>query len=149
LSAPSIHQRIPPGRGRPSVVIRLGAWIAAIAALAALSILASITVVELSSGEARAINMAGALRMHSYAIQSAVGLDTTDVRRPRLTQKLNEFEARYTHPDLLRVIPATAEDPVRLAYEIVGKFWRTAGRPRAYCPFGPSGRHSPNGCSYR
>ncbi len=131
MSAPSIHQRIPPGRGRPSVVIRLGAWIAAIAALAALSILASITVVELSSGEARAINMAGALRMHSYAIQSAVGLDTKDVRRPRLTQKLNEFEARYTHPDLLRVIPATAEDPVRLAYEIVGNFWRTRFRPAA------------------
>ncbi len=51
--------------GRPSVVIRLGAWIATIAALAAVSILASIIVVERSSGEARAINMAGSLRMHS------------------------------------------------------------------------------------
>ncbi len=130
MSVPTIHQTIPPsGKGRPSVVIRLGAWIAAIATLAAISILASITVVELSSGEARAINMAGALRMHSYAIQSAVGLDTKDVRYPRLTQAMTEFEARYAHPDLLRVIPSSAEDPVRQAYEAVGDFWRTRFRP--------------------
>lgn len=129
MSAPSIRQRIPPGNGRPSVVIRLGGWIAAIATLAAISILASITVVELSSGEARAINMAGALRMHSYAIQSTVGLDTRDVRYPRLAQAMAEFEARYTHPDLLRIIPLSPDDPVRQSYESVGDFWRTRFRP--------------------
>lgn len=129
MSAPPKHQTIPSGNGRPSVVIRLGVWIAAIAALAAISILASITVVELSSGEARAINMAGALRMHSYAIQSAVGLDTKDIRYPRLAQAMTDFEARYAHPDLRRIIPAAADDPVRQAYEAVGDFWRTRFRP--------------------
>lgn len=129
MSAPSIRQRTPRGNGRPSVVIRLGGWIAAIATLAAISILASITVVELSSGEARAINMAGALRMHSYAIQSTVGLDTRDVRYPRLAQAMAEFEARYTHPDLLRIIPLSPDDPVRQSYESVGDFWRTRFRP--------------------
>ena len=129
MSAPSIRKRIFPGNGRPSVVIRLGGWIAAIASLAVISILASITVVELSSGEARAINMAGALRMHSYAIQSTVGLDTKDVHYPRLTQAMAEFEARYTHPDLLRIIPLSPDDPVRQAYESVGDFWRTRFRP--------------------
>ncbi|MDD2991662.1 MAG: histidine kinase [Zoogloea sp.] len=131
MSAPTIGQRNPPGAGRPSVVIRLGGWIAAIATLAAISILASITVVELSSGEARAINMAGALRMHSYAIQSAVGLDTGDVRYPLLAQAVTDFEARYTHPDLLRVIPVSSDDPVRQAYESVGNLWRNHFRPAA------------------
>lgn len=131
MSAPTIGQRNPPGAGRPSVVIRLGGWIAAIATLAAISILASITVVELSSGEARAINMAGALRMHSYAIQSAVGLDTGDVRYPLLAQAVTDFEARYTHPDLLRVIPVSSDDPVRQAYESVGDLWRNHFRPAA------------------
>lgn len=129
MSASSIHQKSSRGNGRPSVVIRLGGWIAAIATLAAISILASITVVELSSGEARAINMAGALRMHSYAVQSAVGLDTKDARYPRLAQAMAEFEARYAHPDLLRIIPLGADDPVRQAYESVGEFWRTRFRP--------------------
>lgn len=129
MSASSIHQKSSHGNGRPSVVIRLGGWIAAIATLAAISILASITVVELSSGEARAINMAGALRMHSYAVQSAVGLDTKDARYPRLAQAMAEFEARYAHPDLLRIIPLGADDPVRQAYESVGEFWRTRFRP--------------------
>ena len=124
LNASSAH-------GRPSVVIRLGAWIATIAALAAVSILASIIVVERSSGEARAINMAGSLRMHSYAIQSAVGLDIESDRPPRLTQALNEFEARYVHPDLLRVIPADGNSAVRLAYDAVGKTWKTRFRPTA------------------
>lgn len=131
MSAQTIGQRNPPGAGRPSVVIRLGGWIAAIATLAAISILASITVVELSSGEARAINMAGALRMHSYAIQSAVGLDTGDVRYPLLAQAVTDFEARYTHPDLLRVIPVSSDDPVRQAYESVGNLWRNHFRPAA------------------
>ncbi|MCK6392230.1 histidine kinase [Zoogloea sp.] len=129
MSASSIHQKSSHGNGRPSVVIRLGGWIAAIATLAAISILASITVVELSSGEARAINMAGALRMHSYAVQSAVGLDTKDARYPRLAKAMAEFEARYAHPDLLRIIPLGADDPVRQAYESVGEFWRTRFRP--------------------
>ncbi len=129
LSAPSKPQQILSKRGRPSVVVRLGAWIATIAALAAVSILASITVVERSSGEARAINMAGSLRMHSYAIQSAVGLDVEGGRDSRLIQALNEFEARYSHPDLLRVIPADRNNAVRQAYESVGQSWRTRFRP--------------------
>ena len=64
--------------GSPSVVLQLGAWIAAIAGLAVVSILASITVAELSSGEARAINLAGSLRMQSYVIRAAAG----PARRP-------------------------------------------------------------------
>lgn len=129
MNAPTKQPKKSSHHGHPSVVIRLGAWIAAIASLAALSILASITVVELSSGEARAINMAGSLRMHSYAIQSAVGLDIEDTHSPRLLQAMKEFEARYADPDLVRAIPADRTDPVRQAYDAVGELWQTRFRP--------------------
>ena len=120
-----------PRAGGPSVVKRLGIWIAAIALLAGLSILSSITVVELSSGEARAINMAGSLRMHSYAIQSAAGLAASGASTNRVREAVNEFEARYAHPDLVRAIPERSTDPVRIAYQAVGDFWRSQFRPLA------------------
>lgn len=120
----------PPGRtGTPSVVIRLGYWIAAIASLAALSIIISLSVADLSSGEARAINMAGSLRMHSYAIQSTVGLDQGLSPSSRLDQALTEFERRYTHPDLLKAIPSSGTHPVREAYDEIGTEWRDHYRP--------------------
>lgn len=120
----------PPGRtGTPSVVVRLGCWIAAIASLAALSIIISIIIADLSSGEARAINMAGSLRMHSYAIQSTVGLDEGESPAPRLEQALAEFERRYAHPDLLKAIPTTETHPIRQAYREIGTEWREHYRP--------------------
>lgn len=120
----------PPGRtGTPSVVLRLGRWIAAIASLAALSIIISLSVADLSSGEARAINMAGSLRMHSYAIQSTVGLDDGLSQASRLDQALAEFERRYIHPDLLKAIPSSGTHPVREAYDEIGTEWREHYRP--------------------
>lgn len=112
----------------PSVVRRLGLWIAAIACLAVVSIVASITVAELSSGEARAINLAGSLRMQSYVIGAAAG------RRDdpeRLAAALTEFEARYRSTDLTQVLPSRADDPVRRAYTIVGTTWQKHFRPVA------------------
>ena len=111
----------------PSVVVRLGAWIAAIASLAMVSILASITVAELSSGEARAINLAGSLRMQSYAIAAAVGQGDPDGVRTALAG----FERRYLDPDLVRVIPVAGDDKVRRAYAAVGEQWATHYRPAA------------------
>ena len=70
--SPTLAAEARHGPGGPSVVLRLGAWIAAIASLAMVSILASITVAELSSGEARAINLAGSLRMQSYLIDAII-----------------------------------------------------------------------------
>lgn len=125
----------PPSRrkpGSPSVVVRLGAWIAAIACLAVVSILASITVAELSSGEARAINLAGSLRMQSYVIQAAVGQRSEGQQGvPNLEQALADFEVRYRSPALVRAIPAGTGDPVRIAYTGVGEFWRERFRPAA------------------
>lgn len=112
--------------GAPSVVRRLGIWIAAIASLAAVSILASITVAELSSGEARAINLAGSLRMQSYVIGAAAGRRDDPAR---LTSALAEFDARYRSADLTQVIPSRPDDPVRRAYVTVGETWQQRFRP--------------------
>lgn len=115
--------------GSPSVVLQLGAWIAAIAGLAVVSILASITVAELSSGEARAINLAGSLRMQSYVIRAAAGPARQDPAS--LEQAVAEFELRYRSPELLNAIPGRAEHPVRLAYDAVGEWWVGHFQPAA------------------
>ena len=88
-----------PGPG-PSVVWRMGAWIAAIAGLAMVSILASITVAELSSGEARAINLAGSLRMQSYLIDAIVSGRDDPGNAQAIEDAFDEFEARYRAPAL-------------------------------------------------
>lgn len=111
------------GPGGPSVVLRLGAWIAAIASLAMVSILASITVAELSSGEARAINLAGSLRMQSYLIDAVVSSRDHAGNLQAMEQAFAEFEARYRNPELQRAIPRQAGDPVRTAYNDVGAWW--------------------------
>lgn len=136
MSSPHHPDEHPPHAGRkpgaPSVVLRLGAWIAAIACLAVVSILASITVAELSSGEARAINLAGSLRMQSYVIHAAVGQHGQGLRgAPNVEQALADFDGRYRNPALVRILPASADDPVRLAYEGVGEFWQARFRPSA------------------
>lgn len=118
--------------GGPSAVLRLGAWIAAIACLAVVSILASITVAELSSGEARAINLAGSLRMQSYVIHAAVGQHGQGLHgSPNFEQALADFDGRFRNPALVRILPSSADDPVRLAYEGVGAFWQERFRPSA------------------
>jgi len=111
------------------VVLRLGAWIAAIASLAMVSILASITVAELSSGEARAINLAGSLRMQSYLIDAIISSRDHAGDLQAMEQAFAEFEARYRDPELQRAIPRQAGDPVRTAYNDVGAWW--SGRFRA------------------
>lgn len=117
----------PPRLRRPSVVLRLGAWIAAIASLAAVSIFASITVAELSSGEARAINIAGSLRMQSYAIGAALAQDDA----PGTGLAIAAFEQRYASPDLLRALPQHPDDATRRAYDTVGSLWAERFRPAA------------------
>lgn len=112
----------------PSVVRRLGIWIAAIACLAAVSILASITVAELSSGEARAINLAGSLRMQSYVVGAAAGRRDDPTH---LATTLAEFDTRYRSTGLIRVIPSRPDDPVRRAYVTVGDTWQQRFRPVA------------------
>lgn len=127
--SPTLAAEARHGPGGPSVVLRLGAWIAAIASLAMVSILASITVAELSSGEARAINLAGSLRMQSYLIDAIISSRDHAGDLQAMEQAFAEFEARYRDPELQRAIPRQAGDPVRTAYNDVGAWW--SGRFRA------------------
>ncbi len=109
----------------PSVVRRLAAWVGAIGGLALVSMLASMIVVELSSGEARAINLAGSLRMQSYVIQAAA----TQHGNESLQEALDEFEERFAHPDLHDILPHGADAPSQRAYQAVGENWSQHFRP--------------------
>lgn len=113
---------------RLSVVARLGALIAAIGALAVVSILASMTVAELASGQARAINLAGSLRMQSYVIAATLA----DGEHGALLERaLSGFDERYAAQALTTALPASAEASIRLAYDDVGLFWAQTFRPYA------------------
>lgn len=127
---PTCTGDVQPGPG-PSVVWRMGAWIAAIAGLAMVSILASITVAELSSGEARAINLAGSLRMQSYRIDAIVSGREAPGNVRAIEEAFAEFEARYQAPALQQAIPRQADDPARLAYGEIGLWWQAHFRPAA------------------
>jgi two-component system nitrate/nitrite sensor histidine kinase NarX len=109
----------------------MGAWIAAIAGLAMVSILASITVAELSSGEARAINLAGSLRMQSYLIDAIVSGRDDPGNAQAIEDAFDEFEARYRAPALQQAIPRQGDDPARLAYGEIGAWWQAHFRPAA------------------
>lgn len=117
---------------RPSIVLRLSLSISAIAMLAAVSILASIVVADTSSGEARAINVAGSLRMQTYAIGVAVAQARGDATgMANLEHAIDGFTARYTGDALRRVISARSDDSKRGAYREIGEHWTQRFAPLA------------------
>ena len=68
------------------------------------------------SGEARAINLAGLLRMQSYLIDVVVSSRDHRANLQAMEQAFTEFEARYCDPELQRAIPARPTTPLRTAY---------------------------------
>ena len=117
---------------RPSLVQRLGASIGAIALLATASIIASIAIAEMSTGEARAINLAGSLRMQTYAIGVAIaGTAEADTRRTAVERAIAGFTARYTGEALARIISTRSDDSKLGAYREIGEHWERVIKPMA------------------
>lgn len=100
------------------------------AALAAASILMSITVVELSSGDAKAINIAGSLRMQSYAVQASVH-GSYHANHSLLTTAIDEFERRHQSSGLVHALPQALDHPIRVAHAAVGNYWQEIYKPLA------------------
>ena len=113
-------------------MLRLGASITAIAMLAMVSILASIVIAERSSGEARAINMAGSLRMQSYAIGLAIAQPGSQAERAQaLNRAIADFEARYGSDALTRIVSERTDDSKRGAYREIREYWEDQFKPLA------------------
>lgn len=100
--------------------------------LAAVSIIASIVIAEKSSGEARAINMAGSLRMQTYAAGVAIEQPGNPADRVlAIDAELADFEARYASKALRQVISVSSDNSKRGAYEAIGEYWNMQFKPLA------------------
>ncbi|MDW5375634.1 type IV pili methyl-accepting chemotaxis transducer N-terminal domain-containing protein [Halomonas sp. HP20-15] len=110
-----------------SLIFRAGLTMAGIVILALTSMLGSILIAETSSGDAAAINKAGALRMQAYRLLS------TRLQEPvgnaALRQQLERFDASLTSPVIASLIPDDPRHPLADRYAAVTEMWQGMLRP--------------------
>jgi two-component system nitrate/nitrite sensor histidine kinase NarX len=113
--------------------MRVGAVLSIVALLALSVIVAATFFAEQSTGKASAINVAGSLRMQSYALATSVA-DTRGSaadRREAAEAAITEFERRLKSPSLMRGIPDNGANPVRRIYSGIVHDWESRIRPLA------------------
>ncbi|OIQ94627.1 nitrate/nitrite sensor protein NarX [mine drainage metagenome] len=116
-----------------SVLGRLGIAMGTIVIFAMASIMVSTIFTEMSAGKARAINVAGSLRMQSYLLASQLnqpGL-TDDARRQLVMGSVREYEARLNDPTLLAGVQTELKPPITEAYRDIQQRWETHFKPLA------------------
>ena len=116
-----------------SVLGRLGIAMATIVIFAMASIMVSTIFTEMSTGKARAINVAGSLRMQSYLLASQLnqpGL-TDEARRQLIAGSVREYEARLNDPMLLAGVQTELKPPITAAYRDIHQRWETHFKPLA------------------
>lgn len=110
--------------GRRSILVRLGVAMAVIIGLAVASIVVSVVMTEASSGKAKAINVAGSLRMLSFrmALEAADRVQGSSARERAVGMVMEEFERRLKSPVLSE--PSRLDsDGVVAAYRGVQVIW--------------------------
>lgn len=116
-----------------SLLGRLGIAMGTIVIFAIASIMISTIFTEMSTGKARAINLAGSLRMHSYLLASQLtqpGLSDTE-RRQLIQNSVAAYEARLNSPLLLAGLQTEVEQPLRETYHKIKRRWEDDFRPLA------------------
>src|SRR5512143_3153383 len=101
-----------------STLVRVGIVLSVVALLALSVIVAATVFTEQSTGKASAINIAGSLRMQSYALSTRVA-DTRGSREERhaaAEDAIAEFERRLKSPALMAGIPDNGANPVHRVY---------------------------------
>jgi two-component system, NarL family, nitrate/nitrite sensor histidine kinase NarX len=116
-----------------STLVRVGLVLSVVALLALSVIVAATVFTEQSTGKASAINMAGSLRMQSYALSTRVA-DTRGApedRRQAAEDAITEFDRRLKSPSLLSGIPDDGPNPVRRIYSGIVTDWESRIKPLA------------------
>lgn len=86
---------------------------------------------ESTTGKASAINIAGSLRMQSYAIALTL-TDTSRLdgdRRLAVQQAVLEFDRRLNHPGMVSSLPADSKDPLTRLFTQLSNQWNQQLRP--------------------
>lgn len=115
-----------------SILLRVSVVLGAVTLLALAVILVATVFTEQSTGKASAINVAGSLRMQSYALATRIaGMREDERRGPDVRHAIDEFERRLHSPRLLDGMSSDAADPLRVAHARIAERWRSEVRPRA------------------
>lgn len=125
-----------------SLLGRLGIAMGTIVIFAMASIMISTIFTEMSTGKARAINLAGSLRMHSYLLASQLtrpGLSEPE-RRRLVENGVAEYEARLNSPMLLAGLQTEVEQPLRDTYRRIQRRWEDDFRPLALAAAADAGK---------
>jgi two-component system nitrate/nitrite sensor histidine kinase NarX len=116
-----------------SILVRVGVALGVVT-LTALAVIVIATVfTERSTGKASAINIAGSLRMQSYALATRIASlnDTADGGQAAALVAIDGFETRLRSRMLVDALPADAQSELRQAYERVVGDWERDVRPLA------------------
>jgi two-component system nitrate/nitrite sensor histidine kinase NarX len=116
-----------------STLVRIGIVLSVVALLALSVIVAATVFTEQSTGKASAINIAGSLRMQSYALSTRVA-DTRGASRDRRAaaeDAIAEFERRLKSPSLMTGIPDNGANPVHRTYSGIVIDWEQRIKPLA------------------
>ncbi len=116
-----------------STLVRVGVVLSVVALLALSVIVAATIFAEQSTGKASAINIAGSLRMQSYALSTRVA-DTrgsAEHRKESAEDAIVEFERRLKSPSLMTGIPDDGSNPAHRLYSSVVHEWESRIKPLA------------------
>ncbi|HQR22320.1 MAG TPA: histidine kinase [Burkholderiaceae bacterium] len=116
-----------------STLVRVGVVLSVVAMLSLSVIVAATIFAEQSTGKASAINIAGSLRMQSYALSTRVA-DTRGSavdRREAAEAAIVEFERRLKSPSLMAGIPDDGSNPVHRIYSSIVHDWESRIKPLA------------------
>jgi len=116
-----------------SILGRLGLLMGVIVILAIVSIMVSTIFTELSAGKARAINLAGSLRMQAYLIESTLhrSFASDEERRVATMAQLATFRERLQNPALQSGLNPELAKPLHERYRHVSQRWKQEIEPLA------------------
>lgn len=110
-----------------SLTFRAGLAMAGIVLLALTSMLGAIVIAETASGDAAAINQAGALRMQAYRLLATrLQPGVSDARR---TAQIAELERNLTSAAITERLPDARQHPLNQQYQAVVEQWYDQLRP--------------------
>ena len=116
-----------------STLIRIGIVLSIVAMLALSVIVAATVFMDQSTGKASAINVAGSLRMQSYALSTELAHTSgpSAERRSASEEAIAEFERRLQSPSLMLGIPDDGSSPVHRIYSSIAIDWESHIKPLA------------------
>lgn len=126
-----------------SLVMRLGVSLALVGVLSTISVVSLVIFTENSTGKGTAINIAGSLRMQSYAVGLALADSTVEpaARRGAVLRDVAELDARIAAGGLVNSIPLDAADATRAQYRRLSQHW-TRLRPQIVAIAGTTPQHA-------